>query len=109
MVTAIDEFAKRAVAAGLSLKEGSDGRTYVKCPDCSKLYGWVSDEGKVVEQEIPSRCKRCGCPMDAKKAAEFSEAQARAGHSPALAEIGNRLRGVAGPPVDKMVKAANTK
>ena len=97
------------MARNLQTKEGSDGRTYSKCPNCSKLYGWRSDDGKVVEDDIPNTCKRCGAPMDFEKAKAFADEQAREQHVPILAEIGNRLRAVPHAPVDRMVKAAANK
>lgn len=93
----------------LATKESTNGQLYVKCPNCSKMYGWTMDNGKLVEQEVPGKCRRCGCPMDEKKALEFSEEQARKHHNPALSDLGNKIRGLQHPPFDRAIKAAPTK
>jgi len=71
------------------------------------MYSTTNEKGE--QQDIPGKCRRCGCPMDERKALEFSEEQARKGHNPALSELGNRMRGLTHPPMDRQVKAAATK
>ena len=92
---------------GLRTKEGTDGRMHTMCPNCSRMYSTTNEKGE--QQDIPGKCRRCGCPMDERKALEFSEEQARKGHNPALSELGNRMRGLTHPPMDRQVKAAATK
>ena len=91
----------------LRTKEGTDGRMHTMCPNCSRMYSDTNEKGEQIE--IPSKCRRCGCPMDERKALEFSEEQARKGHNPALAELGNRMRGLTHPPMDRQIKAAANK
>lgn len=94
----------------LALKESADGHTYTKCPNCSKMYGWTVDrDGKTIEQDIPTKCKRCGCPMDIEKALAFADAEARKAHNPVLSDLGNRVRGMTHPTMDRQVKAAPNK
>ena len=63
--------------SGLATKEGTDGRTHVKCPNCSRMYATTDEKGE--QLDVPGKCKRCSCPMDARLALAFSEEQARNG------------------------------
>jgi len=92
---------------GLATKEGTDGRTHAKCPNCSRMYATTDEKGD--QLDVPGKCKRCSCPMDASKALAFSEEQARKGHNQALSELGNRVRGMTHPTMDRAIKAAATK
>ena len=91
----------------LRTKEGTDGRMHTMCPNCSRMYSDTNEKGEQIE--IPTKCRRCGCPMDSEKALAFSDAEARKGHNPALSELGNRVRGMTHPTMDRAIKAANTK
>lgn len=73
---------------------GNDNVEYVHCPHCSRMHLAVNEDGE--EEELPSKCRRCGCPLKSGKAArDFMNAQAEAEHVPALAELGRKSRGEA--------------
>lgn len=63
------------MAVGLVEIPGAVGLAW-ECPNCSKMYP-QHDVEKDEKQEMPSKCRRCGCPMDFKAQREFSDAQAR--------------------------------
>ena len=71
------------------LASGTD-RVYVKCANCSRMHPTTDEKGE--QLDIPGKCRRCGCPMDKKKALEFADAEARKGHNPALTALGNAIR-----------------
>lgn len=45
------------------------------CPYCSQMYTFEDEKGRKLD--IPSKCQRCGAPMDMSKVAEFEDAQTR--------------------------------
>jgi hypothetical protein len=74
---------------------GSNKVVYVHCPNCSKMYRMVDEEGN--PDGLPSTCKRCGCPMDnspeGKKAQQWMDTQADGAYDPAIASFGRQMRG----------------
>ena len=93
------------MATALREKE-ANGVRHVCCPNCSKMYA-AEEKGQSVE--TPSKCKRCGSPMDPDKARDFAEKQAAATHQPLLTQMGERMRTMNHPPADRQVKGAVTK
>ena len=87
----------------LKVKE-MNGDNYACCPNCGRMYLLAGRDA-----EVPTKCKRCGAPMDYEKAREFGERLARGEHSPQLTSIGERMRGMAQPEADKMVRGAANK
>lgn len=63
---------------------------YAQCPNCSRLHATTDD--KNVPVDVPSKCRRCQCPMDKTQAVQFADANAKTEHNPALAKQGKRLR-----------------
>ena len=63
-----------------------NGILHGRCPYCSQAYpvedfkGFEDRNGvqtRIAEPvDLPSKCKRCGCPMDLTKAGDFEDAQA---------------------------------
>lgn len=74
---------------------GSDKVEYVHCPNCSRMYKSIDEDGKT--EGFPSRCKRCDCPMvstdEGKKAQTWMDAQAEKAYDPAIADFGRQMRG----------------
>lgn len=60
------------------------------CPNCSKLYRLTDERGE--SNELPTRCRRCGAPMDSEKALVFAEEQAVKEHQPSLTQLADTLR-----------------
>ena len=86
------------MATALRVKE-QNGVQNACCPNCSKMYRLFDEKGQ--ENELPTKCKRCGSPMDFEKAKAFSEAQALKEHQPGLTILGDRMRARSqGEPID---------
>lgn len=68
---------------------------YAQCPNCSRLYATADEKG--VPEDVPSKCRRCGSPMNKAAALKFADANAKRDHDPKLAAKGARLRGEAVP------------
>ncbi len=62
----------------------------VACPNCSRMFTTRDVKGE--RYEIPSRCRRCGSPMNEDEARKFAAAEAAREHNPALAALGKRTR-----------------
>ena len=88
---------------------GNENVLYADCPNCSRMFQVMDDQGKKVG--LPPECPRCTCPIDEKanKAVAWMNEQAERHHEPALAELGRRSRGVNQPPADKMVASPAVK
>jgi len=69
------------------------------CPHCGRLYPKMDEKGQ--GNELPSKCKRCGCPMDSEKALVFGEQQAKKEHIPALTNLGNAMRARGQAPAER--------
>lgn len=50
------------------------------CAYCSLAYTERDEDGN--EREVPSKCRRCGAPMDAEKAREYADSKAL--HTPPM-------------------------
>ena len=77
------------MVTALRVKE-QNGVQNACCPNCSKMYRLTDEKGQ--ENELPTKCKRCGSPMDFEKAQAFSEAQAVKENQPALTQLGDAMR-----------------
>ena len=86
------------MATALMTKEQNNTQCDM-CPHCSKLYPLMDDKGQ--RNELPSKCKRCGSPMDFEKAQEFGEALAEKEHQPGLTILGDRMRARSEPEPSK--------
>ena len=72
---------------------GSQSLEYAHCPNCSKMFKSIDEDGK--PEGIPENCKRCGCPMadrDAQRAMAWMDVQAEQQHDPALSDLARRAR-----------------
>lgn len=77
------------MATALMTKE-QNGVQCAMCPHCSKLYARTDEKGQ--PNELPTKCKRCGSPLDADKAIAFSDAQAAKESQPGLTALGDAMR-----------------
>lgn len=74
-----------------ALREKEQGGVRVAmCPNCSKMYPLLDDKG--VSNELPSKCRRCGSPMDAARALVFADEQAAKDHQPGLTQLADAMR-----------------
>ena len=74
---------------------GSGKEAYAHCPNCSKMFLAVDEDGH--DETLPRECKRCHCPMvagDESKA--FMDLAAEAQHDEAVAAFGAQYRGETG-------------
>ena len=84
------------MTANLATKE-RNGTLYALCPTCSRHYQIEDDAAtKEAAPELPSRCRRCGGPMDAAKALIFGEELAGKDHRADLTAVGERMRSASG-------------
>ena len=71
---------------------GSGKEVYSLCPNCSKMYKAMDEEGH--KETLPAECKRCHCPMVAgDESAEFMELSALENHDEAVSLYGRQYRG----------------
>lgn len=84
------------MATNLATKE-RNGTLYALCPTCSRHYQ-IEDDAvtKEAAHELPSRCRRCGGPMDAAKAVSYGEELAHKDHRADLTAVGERMRAASG-------------
>ena len=95
----------------LKLKE-ANGLNYACCPHCGRMYQAEKEgqePGSRIPVDIPSKCQRCGAPMDYDKAQGFGDTLAEKEHQPELTRLGNRTRALTQPDMDEMVKAPRYK
>lgn len=60
------------------------------CPNCGMMYQMENRDGPI---EIPTRCKRCQCPMNIAQAGPWMDNRAIEEHDDGITAAGKKLRG----------------
>lgn len=83
-----------------------NGISYGYCPNCGRMYALADKNGPI---EMPARCRRCNSPTDPGAALRFANEAAERTHNPSLHAMGERMRGMTAPGMDKMVSSPAAK
>lgn len=64
------------------------------CGYCSLAYPHENDDGQ--KMDLPTDCKRCGCPLNASKVRAYADEQAQIQADPALSALDSEIKKVKG-------------